>query len=146
MKNPSQSLSVTSLKDDYYEALDWWDHSFQIPYDSKDYRIVFHSLEDLSVPIKIHGGKIVVSDLICQIVWENTNGLKMESDPAWIVNRLVAYFANSVFCPFPRDIMNQVYYILHTLHFDMSGFIDRKEAINAKTLKVDPYEFEKIVF
>lgn len=145
LKKPSESFLIKELNEAYYEALDWWERPFQIPYHSPEFRIVLHALEDIYRPLKVNNREVVASDVICRIVWENTQALKDESDPSWIVETVVNYFNNASFCPFPRDIMNQLYYLLHALHFDLSGFIGRNEAVRASKLKVDPYEFDKIV-
>ncbi|WP_418537412.1 hypothetical protein [Odoribacter laneus] len=41
--------------------------------------------------------------------------------------------------------MRRVYYILLTLHFDITGMIKRNEAISVEELKYDPYEFESVL-
>ena len=85
------------------------------------------------------------SDLICKIIAESMNLSLEGEDTSWIIGAIAGYFEDSASCIFSNEIMRRVYYILLTLHFDITGLIRRNEAMSVGDLKYDPYEFEPVL-
>lgn len=139
------SFIITKLNEHDYEAKSRWDKYVTVPYDSEEYKIVLHPLSHLTKPLKVKDVIVKASDLICKIIAESMHLSLEGEDTSWIIKAITGYFEDSASCIFSNEIMRRVYYILLTLHFDITGMIKRNEAISVEELKYDPYEFESVL-
>lgn len=142
VKSLSEDFIITKLNEHDYEAKSRWDKYVTVPYDSEEYKIVLHPLSHLTKPLKVKDVIVKASDLICKIIAES---MQEGEDTSWIIKAITGYFEDSASCIFSNEIMRRVYYILLTLHFDITGMIKRNEAISVEELKYDPYEFESVL-
>ncbi|CCZ82678.1 hypothetical protein CE91St19_23040 [Odoribacter laneus] len=145
VKSLSEDFIITKLNEHDYEAKSRWDKYVTVPYDSEEYKIVLHPLSHLTKPLKVKDVIVKASDLICKIIAESMHLSLEGEDTSWIIKAITGYFEDSASCIFSNEIMRRVYYILLTLHFDITGMIKRNEAISVEELKYDPYEFESVL-
>lgn len=145
VKSLSENFIITKLNEHDYEAKSRWNEYVTVPYDSKDYKIVLHPLSHLNKPLKVKDVEVKASDLICKIIAESMNLSLEGEDTSWIIGAIAGYFEDSASCIFSNEIMRRVYYILLTLHFDITGLIRRNEAMSVGDLKYGPYEFEPVL-
>ena len=136
---------VTGIETNHYIIKDLWDKIIEVPYDSKEYIPVLHSLSKIYNPIRVNNKTVVPAELLCEAMKEQANIGLGDFDPEFIITTIVRYFQNLSPCRFPRDLMSQAYYILNVLHFDLTGLIEKKEALAIETLKFDPYEFDSVL-
>lgn len=139
--NYKESLRVTCLKEETYLALYDWpkQETVEIPYDSRDCKMALYPLSALSVKRRIRNEEVSPLELLYRSVFQEINGLKSGSMFGWFEDALLTYFADGGTCSFSKDLMNRIYYILYTLHFDLTNSIRKREAKNIMKLGFDPY-------
>ncbi len=139
-----ESLLVKRLNEETYEAVDCWGRRFEIPYGTRLYKPVLYPIDYLGIPIRVNNIEVIAIELVNQRICNKIGLDESDSDYVWIKDSIQRYFNNQMVCPFPRDIMNQICFILYSLHFDLTGSIKKKEAKNVCTLSYNPYEFDDI--
>lgn len=135
-------FEVICLKTNTYEVTNRCGEKYEISYDSKKYKPVLYPLESIGKVRKINGKEIIPLEVISQTIYEYIKALNPGSEEEWVHRSVVNYFNNVVNCPFSWEVMNYIYYILHTFHFDLSDSIRKREAKNVYRLHKDPYENE----
>lgn len=145
--NYKESLRVTCLKEETYLALyDWPKQGLvEIPYDCKDYKMALYPLSALSVRKRIDNKEISPLEFIYCSVFQEIHGLQSGSMFGWFEEALLTYFAAGGSCSFSKDLMNRIYYILYTLHFDLTNSIRKREAKDILKLGFDPYCTDPVI-
>lgn len=139
-----ESLLIVRMNQFTYEAVDFWGRKFEIPYEAKNYKPILYPISHIGLPIKVNSTEIVALDLICRTLYDEVGIVNSSNDSSWLENCILEYFKGSLMCPFPRDIMNHIYRILYSLHFDLSGSLKKREAKNVLKLTYNPYQFDKV--
>lgn len=142
-RKPNDPFRIVSLHNEHLVLQDLWERTFKISYTDEAYRMVLRPLSALTTSIKVNKTQVTTADLIYQTICKTCDLYLKDWDREWIVQKITDYFSNRGLSPFSRNTMNEIYYILQVLHFDLSGLILRKEAISALELPFDPYEFDE---
>lgn len=142
-----ESFRVDCMNEDHYVALPCWKDKppLVIPYDSKAYKLALYPLSALTLNLKINNREMMPLEFLYQIAFEDINILKSSNMFGWFKESLFRYFTGNGACPFSRDLMNRIYYVLYSLHFDLTGAIQKREAKNILKLDFDPYAADKIL-
>lgn len=144
----NETWLVKELLADSYRITDWWGNCSEIPYTSDAYKLVLHpvTVEHLNYPLRVNRREIIVSDLLCRIVYDNVKALQMSENSGWITEMVVRYFNDQTPCPFSKTIVSQLCSKLSALHFDVFGYIEKRRARSVCEMTYDPYEFDQIWF
>lgn len=138
---------IKELHCKFVRVEDDWNNSFTIPYSSEMYKIILHPItaEHLSKPLRVNKQTMIVSDYLCEIVYENIKDLIPSNDSDWLIDLIVSYFNDRTICPFSKKIMSKIYSVLYALHFDMFGYIDQGKARNICEMDYNSYEYDTIL-
>lgn len=142
-----ESFRVVDLKEKTYIVVSCWEEKkpIEIDYGSRLYQPALYPFAALTLPMWVNGKEIIPLELLCKIVFEDANILSSGSTSGWFRDSLHTYFINNGCCPFSRDLMNRIYYILQALHFDISNSIRQREAKNILKSGYNPYVIDRIV-
>lgn len=147
LTRPKESFQVIDLREKTYLVVSCWKNKepIEIPYDSDEYQLALYPFAALTLPMIVNGKKVIPLDLLYKYVFEEVYILESGDMSGWFRDSLQTYFVDNGCCPFSRDLMNRIYYILQVLHFDISDSIRRSEAKNILKLDFNPYILDKIL-
>ncbi|WP_419545457.1 hypothetical protein [Odoribacter laneus] len=146
--NPSTSSTIYRIKmfdTETYFLEDSWHREIEISYKDTNYKSVLYSLNQLDSYIKVKGGiSINFLDIISKLLTDYFSLIQVDPRNKWIKEILFNYFQNKSTVPFTHKIMKAIYNLLYRFHFDLDNLIESGEAIDAITLRVNPYDFYPI--
>lgn len=117
----------------------------EVAYTDKNYRLLLYPLEDLTRECIINGERIIPIKYIYSFITRELNILDDGGNYGWFLKNLIRYLENRVVCRFSKDMLNWIYYILFSFHFDIYGLIKNEEAYDVFLLEQNPYKDDRIL-
>ena len=142
--NPEHSFFVSKLNGVTYE-LKREDEVQEVAYTDRNYRILLYPLECLTREFVVNGENMIPIKYVYGFVTKELRILDDCNNYSWFLKNLVDYLGNRAVCRFSKDMLNWIYYILYSLHFDMYGLIENEMAYDVLLLKEDPYGKDRIL-
>lgn len=123
--NPEHSFFVSKLNGITYE-LKREDEVQEVAYTDRNYRILLYPLECLTREFVVNGENMIPIKYVYGFVTKELRILDDCNNYSWFLKNLVDYLGNRAVCRFSKDMLNWIYYILYSLHFDMYGLIENE--------------------
>ncbi len=146
--NPSVSSTIYRIKmlnESTYLLEDSWHKETEIFYTDTAYKPVLYSLNHLDSFVKVKNGTYInFLDIISELLTDYFSLIQTDPGHKVIKEILFHYFQNKSTVPFTHKIMKTIYNLLYRFHFDLDNLIESGEAIDAVTLRVNPYDFYPI--
>lgn len=142
-RNYKETFLIRLLDEDCYVISDYWRKKYKVSYESEDYKPILYPISHVCQTIRTNNKKVIPIDLICEVIYKHLPFDKENcsiNDRLWIKEITVNYLNNLCACPFTKEIMNDIYETLYTLHFDISNLIQKGEAEDVTKLSFNPYE------
>lgn len=142
--NPENPFFVHRLKEITYE-LRRGNEVKEVAYTDRNYKLLLYPLEYLTREFTVNGENMIPIKYMYGFVTKELKVLDDCNNYSWFLKNLIDYLGNHITCKFSKDILNWIYYILYSLHFDMYGPIKEEAAYNVLLLEEDPYRKDRIL-